>query len=56
MVLELLKLQLAGNKNAIGFASFEYIDDTVSALSVMMLSQQLKMLKLEIIKFLDRSY
>jgi phosphate transport system substrate-binding protein len=29
-----VKTTVAGNKNAIGFASFEYIDDTVSALSV----------------------
>ena len=29
-----VKTTVAGNKNAIGFASFEYIDDTVSALNV----------------------
>ena len=29
-----VKTTVAGNKNAIGFASFEYIDNTVSALSV----------------------
>ena len=29
-----VKTTVAGNKNAIGFASFEYIDETVSALSV----------------------
>ncbi|WP_133014241.1 phosphate ABC transporter substrate-binding protein [Clostridium cuniculi] len=29
-----VKTTVAGNKNAIGFASFEYIDDTVSALSI----------------------
>ena len=29
-----VKTTVAGNKNAIGFASFEYIDNTVSALSI----------------------
>lgn len=29
-----VKTTVAGNENAIGFASFEYIDDTVSALSI----------------------
>src|SRR5690606_4499038 len=29
-----VKTTVAGNKNAIGFASFEYIDETVSALNV----------------------
>ena len=29
-----VKTTVAGNKNAIGFASFEYIDDTVAALNI----------------------
>ena len=29
-----VKTTVAGNKNAIGFASFEYIDNTVKALNV----------------------
>ena len=48
-----VKTTVAGNKNAIGFASFEYIDNTVKALSVNDVEPTAENVKDGTIKFQD---
>jgi phosphate transport system substrate-binding protein len=50
-----VKATVTGNENAIGFASFEYVDNTVAALKVDGAEPTAENVKLELIKYQDHS-